>query len=91
MGIEDRVWVRVNGLERVYAIADEDLERETEEKTSSVHFLRFELDAGMTASLRQGAALSMGVHHPGYQALVDPVPLPVRDSLLNDINMEPTT
>jgi hypothetical protein len=91
MGIEDRVWVRVNGLERVYAIADEDLERETEEKTSSVHFLRFELDAGMTASLRQGAALSMGVHHPGYQAVVDPVPLPVRDSLLNDINMEPAT
>jgi hypothetical protein len=91
MGIEDRVWVRVNGLERVYAIADEDLERETEEKTSSVHFLRFELDAGMTASLRQGAALSMGVHHPGSQALVDPVPLPVRDSLLNDINMEPAT
>jgi hypothetical protein len=91
MGIEDRVWVRVNGLEPVYAIADEDLERETEEKTSSVHFLRFELDAGMTASLRQGAALSMGVHHPGYQALVDPVPLPVRDSLLNDINMEPAT
>jgi hypothetical protein len=91
MGIEDRVWVRVNGLERVYAVADEDLERETEEKTSSVHFLRFELDAGMTASLRQGAALSMGVHHPGYQAVVDPVPLPVRDSLLNDINMEPAT
>jgi hypothetical protein len=91
MGIEDRVWVRVNGLERVYAIADEDLERETEEKTSSVHFLRFELDAGMTASLRQGAALSMGVHHPGYQAVVDPVPLPVRDSLLNDINMEAAT
>jgi hypothetical protein len=91
MGIEDRVWVRVNGLEPVYAIADEDLERETEEKTSSVHFLRFELDAGMTASLRQGAALSMGVHHPGYQAVVDPVPLPVRDSLLNDINMEPAT
>ena len=91
MGIEDRVWVRVNGLEPVYAIADEDLERETEEKTSSVHFLRFELDAGMTASLRQGAALSMGVHHPGYQALVDPVPLPVRDSLLNDINMERAT
>ena len=91
IGIEDKVWVRVDGLEPVYAIADEDLERETEEKTSSVHFLRFELDAGMINSLRQGAALSMGVHHPGYRALVDPVPAAVRDSLLNDIAMEPAT
>lgn len=53
IGIEDKVWVRVDGLDPVYAIADEDLERETEEKTSSVHFLRFELDAEMTGSLRE--------------------------------------
>ena len=91
IGIEDRVWVRVNGLDPVYAIADEDLERETEEKTSSVHFLRFELDAGMTGSLRRGAALSMGIDHPNYPARVDPVPAAVRDSLLNDINMELAT
>jgi hypothetical protein len=91
IGIEDRVWVRVNGLDPVYAIADEDLERETAEKTSSVHFLRFELDPGMTASLHQGAALSMGIDHPNYQTQVDPVPAAVRDSLLNDINTEPAT
>jgi hypothetical protein len=91
IGIEDKVWVRVNGLDAVYAIADEDLERETEEKTSSVHFLRFELDAEMTGSLRRGAALSMGIDHPGYQARIDPVPPAVRDALLVDINMEPAT
>lgn len=91
MGIEDKVWVRVNDRDPVYAIADEDLERETEEKTSSVHFLRFELDAGMIGSLRRGAALSMGIDHHGYQARVDPVPPAVRDSLLVDISMEPET
>jgi hypothetical protein len=88
MGIEDKVWVRVNGFDPVYAIADEDLERETEEKTSSVHFLRFELDAEMVGSLRQGAAVSMGIDHPNYPARVDPVPTGVRDSLLRDISRE---
>jgi hypothetical protein len=85
IGIEDKVWVRVNGLDPVYAVADEDLERETEEKTSSVHFLRFELDTEMTGSLHAGAALSMGIDHPAYQARVDPVPEGVRDSLAGDI------
>ncbi|HVW65883.1 MAG TPA: DUF3501 family protein [Nitrosospira sp.] len=85
IGIEDKVWVRVNGLDPVYAVADEDLERETEEKTSSVHFLRFELDTEMTGSLHRGAALSMGIDHSAYQARVDPVPEGVRDSLAGDI------
>ncbi|MBN9126796.1 MAG: DUF3501 family protein [Nitrosospira sp.] len=85
IGIEDKVWVRVNGLDPIYAIADEVLERETEEKTSSVHFFRFELDAEMTGSLHRGAALSMGIDHPAYQAEVDPVPERVRDSLAGDI------
>jgi len=85
IGIEDKVWVRVNGLDPIYAIADEDLERETEEKTSSVHFLRFELDAEMTGSLHRGAALSICIDHPAYQAEVDPVPERVRDSLAGDI------
>jgi hypothetical protein len=89
MGIEDKVWVRVNGFDPVYAIADEDLERETEEKTSSVHFLRFELDAEMAGSLHRGAAVSMGIDHPSYLARVDPVPAGVRDSLLMDISREP--
>src|SRR5688572_14186233 len=67
-GIERRAWVQVEGCERVYAIADEDLERETEEKTSSVHFLRFELSAAMRERLRQGAKVTVGVDHPQYRA-----------------------
>ena len=85
IGIEDKVWVRVQDHAAVYAIADEDLERETEEKTSSVHFLRFELAPDMIRALRQGAVLSMGIDHPAYQARVEPVDAAVRDSLLNDL------
>ncbi len=85
IGIEDKVWVKVQGHAAVYAIADEDLERETEEKTSSVHFLRFELAPDMIRALRQGAALSMGIEHSAYQALVEPVDAAVSDSLLNDL------
>jgi hypothetical protein len=85
IGIEDRVWVAVAGFERVFAIADEDLERATEQKTSAVHFLRFELAAEMSRALQQGAGLSMGVDHPTYHATLDPVPPPVRASLLRDL------
>src|SRR5688500_12117664 len=67
IGVEDRVWVKVNGYDPVYAIADEDLDRETEEKTSSVHFLRFELAPDMIKALRGGAPLSMGIDHPAYE------------------------
>jgi hypothetical protein len=67
-GIEERVWVQVQGAERVHAIADEDLERENEEKTSSVHFLRFELARPMREALRRGAELAVGVDHPAYRA-----------------------
>ena len=83
--IEDTVWVRVQDHAAVYAIADEDLERETEEKTSSVHFLRFELAQDMIRVLHQGASLSMGIDHPAYQALLEPVDDAVRDSLINDL------
>ena len=68
IGVEDRVWVQVAGCDRVHAIADEDLERENAQKTSSVHFLRFELTAAMVATLRSGAALDVGVDHPNYSA-----------------------
>jgi uncharacterized protein DUF3501 len=85
IGIEDRVWVQVEGSARVYAIADEDLERENDEKTSSVHFLRFELDATMKRALKGGAAIGMGVDLPNYQATVAAVPEPVRESLLLDL------
>ncbi|MEK6707723.1 MAG: DUF3501 family protein [Pseudomonadota bacterium] len=83
--IEDTVWVRVQDHAAVYAIADEDLERETEEKTSSVHFLRLELTQDMIRALRQGASLSMGIDHPAYSALVEPVDAAVRDSLMDNL------
>jgi len=68
IGIEDRVFVEVEGHARVYAIADEDLDRENDEKTSAVHFLRFELDAAMRERVRAGAAGTVGVEHPEYGA-----------------------
>ena len=86
-GIEKQVWVRVAGGERVYAIADEDLERETEEKTSAVHFLRFELTDAVKQALATGATLAVGVDHPQYRALVDNVSLAVRTSLLQDLQL----
>ena len=73
-GVERRVWVQVEGCERVWAIADEDLERENDEKTSSVHFLRFELLPEMVAALRREASLTIGVDHPRYHVMarIDP-------------------
>jgi len=83
-GIEDQVWVQVSDFERVYAIADEDMEREDEAKTSSVHFLRFEIAAPMAAALKQGAKLAIGIDHPEYRYQVDATPA-VRDSLTQDL------
>ena len=83
-GIEDRTWVRVEGCARVLAIADEDLERENADKTSAVHFVRFELDQGMCASLKGGAGLSVGIDHPKYSASVVVAP-EVRSSLAGDL------
>ena len=85
-GVEDRVWIQVQGCARVYPIADEDLERETEEKTSAVHFLRFELSEEMAKSLKAGAALSMGVDHDNYKAEIGAVANAVRDSLARDLD-----
>jgi hypothetical protein len=85
IGIEDRVWVQVEGHARVYAIADEDLERENADKTSSVHFLRFELDRAMAQALRQGAQLAAGVDHPAYTATIASVAPAVRASLAADL------
>ena len=83
-GIERRVWVQVGGGARVYAIADEDLERENEEKTSAVHFLRFDLSPEARGELRRGAALTIGVDHPEYTASVTVEPQ-VRTSLAGDL------
>ena len=85
IGIEDRVWVQVAGHGRVYAIADEDLERENAEKTSAVHFLRFELEPAMAQALKTGAALAVGVDHPEYRHTIDAVDPAVRGSLVNDL------
>jgi hypothetical protein len=84
-GIERRVWVQIDEGARVYAIADEDLERENEEKTSSVHFLRFELDAQARERVKRGGNISIGVDHPAYEAALRPVPPDVREALARDI------
>jgi hypothetical protein len=85
-GIEDRVWVQVEGCAKVYAIADEDLERENEEKTSSVHFLRFELTPEMVAALKYGVGLGVGVDHPAYRAEVPRVSAQTRAALVADLS-----
>jgi hypothetical protein len=85
VGIEDKVWVQVAGYDKVWAIADEDLERNRDDKTSSVHFLRFELNHEMVQAVKSGAAIAMGIDHPAYleQTEVDPG---VRDSLSQDLS-----
>jgi hypothetical protein len=85
IGVEDRVWVQVGGQPRVYAIADEDLERDTAEKTSAVHFLRFELEPAMVDALKKGAQLALGVDHPEYSHTIGAVDTAVRASLVNDL------
>jgi hypothetical protein len=84
-GIEDRLWVQIEGYPRTYAIADEDLDRENEEKTSSVHFVRFELTPAMIGGLKAGAALSIGVDHPQYSETLRSVPDTTRAALLADL------
>jgi len=83
-GVEDRVYVQVDGQSKVYAIADEDLERENEEKTSSVHFLRFEFEPAAIAAWKAGAAVAMGVDHPNCASRLDEVAPQVQSSLARD-------
>jgi hypothetical protein len=83
-GVERRVWVQVGGGARVYAIADEDLERENDEKTSAVHFLRFDLAPSARGELRRGAALAIGIDHAEYSASLE-VDGEVRASLAGDL------
>jgi hypothetical protein len=84
-GVEDRVWVQVRGFERVWAIADEDMDREDETKTSSVHFLRFELSPEMRRAVLDGAEVAMGIDHEHCTHSVDPIGADVRDSLARDL------
>jgi hypothetical protein len=86
-GIEDKVWVQVVDFDRVYGIANEDLDRTDEAtgKTSAVHFMRFELTPEMATAIKGGAAVSMGVEHPNYTQAMEPIPAAVRDSLAADL------
>ena len=85
IGVEKAVWVQVEGFGKVYPIANEDLDRETEDKTASVHFLRFELTPEMVAAVKQGAIVRAGIDHPGYREEVE-LPPQVRDSLAGDLH-----
>ena len=86
IGVEDKLFIQVEGQPRVYAIADEDLERETEEKTSAVHFVRFELTAPMKSALKNGAQMMVGCDHPNYPAHVEELPADTLSALLKDLS-----
>lgn len=85
VGIEDKVWLRVGNTDPIYAIADEDMDRSTEDKTSAVHFLRFQLDAQQCQAVKDGAAIDAGIDHPNYTSTVSPVGDALRDSLREDL------
>ena len=86
IGIEDRLFIQVEGQPRVYAIADEDLERETAEKTSAVHFVRFELTADMKSALKSGAQMMVGCDHPNYPVHLEELPQDTLATLLKDLS-----
>ena len=85
IGIENKIWLQVDGMEKVYPIADEDLERSTEDKTSAVHFLRFELAPSMIAEIHKGTNIAAGVDHENYQVQLDSIPENVASSLADDL------
>ncbi|MEQ9465473.1 MAG: DUF3501 family protein [Haliea sp.] len=85
IGLEDKVWLQVGNCERVYPIADEDLERSNETKTSSVHFMRFELTPDMITAARNGEAIHAGIDHPAYPIEKFEIDHAIRDSLTADL------
>ncbi|MEO0315757.1 MAG: hypothetical protein RI928_2213 [Pseudomonadota bacterium] len=86
IGIEDRLFIQVEGQPRVYAIADEDLDRETAEKTSAVHFVRFELTPEMKSALKSGAQMMVGCDHPNYPVHIEELPQETLSALLKDLS-----
>ncbi len=86
VGVESKVWVRVAGFDRIWGIADEDLDRTTAEKTSSVHFLRFELGPAMARVVKSGAVLAMGIDHPAYSHTLEKLPDTIRAALALDLS-----
>jgi hypothetical protein len=87
IGVENKVWAKIENHDPVFAIADEDLDRSTEEKTSAVHFLRFELNQDMIRALRKGASLSMGIDHPACLEQIKQVDELARVSLVADLDI----
>jgi Protein of unknown function (DUF3501) len=86
IGVEDRCWVQVGEMQKVFAIADEDMSRENDEKTSAVHFLRFEVSRAMIAAMHEGASMSAGVDHEEYRHTLTPLPPALRDALSRDLD-----
>lgn len=86
IGIDKKTWVQVAGFDKVFAISNEDLDRETEDKTSAVHFMRFELDKDMISAVKSGADVSVGIDHENYTHWVNPVPDNYREAFVNDLN-----
>jgi hypothetical protein len=86
IGIEDQVWMQVDEFEKIRPIADQDLDRDTEDKTSAVHFLQFDLPQEQIGALKDGASLAAGIDHPDYRVEIRPIPDNVRVSLLNDLD-----
>ena len=86
LGIEDKVWLKIDGFNEIFPISDEDLERENKNKTSAVHFLRFQLNHEMIGALKLGSQLSAGVDHPAYSYVINPIPENIRKSLILDLD-----
>jgi hypothetical protein len=86
IGVEDRVFIQIEGQPRVYAIADEDLDRENDEKTSAVHFVRFELTPEMKQALKGGAQMMIGCDHPNYPVHIEELPPETLSALLQDLS-----
>ena len=85
IGIDRQTWVQVGGLDKVYAISNEDLDRETDEKTSAVHFMRFELSNDMVDAAKNGSPISVGIEHENYTHAISPIPENYREALINDL------
>ena len=86
IGIDRKTWIQIEGFDKVFAISNEDLDRETEDKTSAVHFMRFELTADMIGAVKNGSDVSVGIDHDKYTHAVSPVPDNYRDAFVNDLS-----
>ena len=85
VGVEQAIWMQVEGFDKVRPIANEDLDRSTDDKTAAVHFMRFELSPEMVAAVKNGAAISAGIDHPNLQTTLSPLPAPLRAALAADL------